>query len=125
MGRVTDVVPGSTGAEAGDGDAGRSRLTLDMGDGRTLPRWFWRAIIAVALSVAAYQFGRSILVQLSGFLLIVAISLFLSFAVEPAVNYLSDRGWKRSRATLFCFVMSLVVTSVPKVSLTHRLESSR
>ena len=84
-------------------------ISLRMGDGRALPRWFWRAIVAVALSVAAYQFGRSILIQLQGFLLIVAISLFLSFAVEPAVNFLSDRGWKRSVATLFCFLVLFVV----------------
>ncbi len=89
--------------------AGAPHVSLRMGDGRALPRWFWRAIVAVALSVAAYQFGRSILVQLQGFLLIVAISLFLSFAVEPAVNYLSDRGWRRSPATLFCFLVLFVV----------------
>lgn len=65
--------------------------------------------MAVALSIAAYQFGRSVLVQLSGFLLIIAISLFLSFAIEPAVNHLEDRGWKRSPATLFCFLMLVVV----------------
>lgn len=80
-----------------------------MGDGRNLPRWFWRAVVAIALSVAAFQFGRSILVKLQGFLLIVAISLFLSFAVEPAVNWLSDRGWRRSPATLFCFIALFVV----------------
>lgn len=80
-----------------------------MGDGRALPRWFWRAILAVGLSVAAYQFGRSVLIQLQGFLLIVAVAMFLSFAVEPAVNFLSDRGWKRSVATLFCFVVLIVV----------------
>ena len=80
-----------------------------MGDGRSLPHWFWRAIVAVGLSVGAYQFGRSVLVQLQGFLLIVAISLFLSFAMEPAVNFLADRGWKRSIATLFCFVLLILI----------------
>jgi len=84
-------------------------VSLRMGDGRSLPRWFWRAIVAVGLSVATYQFGRSVLVQLQGFLLIVAISLFLSFAMEPAVNFLADRGWKRSVATLFCFVLLILI----------------
>ena len=105
---MTDVAdpPGSPAP------AGGAELALRMGDGKVLPRWFWRALIAGALTVAAYQFGRSILVQLSGFLLMVAISLFLSFAVEPAVNHLSDRGWKRSRATLFCFVVLFLVSGV-------------
>jgi predicted PurR-regulated permease PerM len=64
------------------------------------------------LVVIGFQFGRSILIQLSGLLLLVAISLFLSFAVEPAVNHLSDRGWRRSLATLFCFVVLAVVSLV-------------
>lgn len=89
-----------------------SELRLHMGTGRQLPKWFWRAIFAVMLVVIGFQFGRSILVQLSGLLLLVAISLFLSFAVEPAVNHLSDRGWRRSLATLFCFAVLAVVTSV-------------
>ena len=104
---MTDVDPAAP-ASAEE----QPEISLRMGEGKQLPKWFWRAIIAVALSVAAYQFSRSILVQLSGFLLIVAISLFLSFAVEPAVNHLSDRGWKRSVATLFCFVTLFVVGGV-------------
>lgn len=104
---MTDVDPAAPAAAEG-----QPEISLRMGEGKQLPKWFWRAIIAVALSVAAYQFSRSILVQLSGFLLIVAISLFLSFAVEPAVNHLSDRGWKRSVATLFCFVTLFLVGGV-------------
>lgn len=95
---MTDRADEAPSTEPDDGPL----VMLRMGDGRALPRWFWRAILAVAVSVAAYQFGRSILTQLAGFLLIVAISLFLSFAVEPAVNHLADRGWRRSPATLFC-----------------------
>ena len=108
MGRVTDRAEEAAPAEP----EGSPLVTLRMGDGRALPRWFWRAIIAVAVSVAAYQFGRSILTQLAGFLLIVAISLFLSFAVEPAVNFLSDRGGRRSPATLFCFFVLFLVGGV-------------
>lgn len=84
-------------------DAGAAGLSLNMGEGRQLPRWFWRAVVAVGFAIAVFQIGRSIIDRLTGLLVIIAISLFLSFAVEPAVNWLADKGWKRSRATLFCF----------------------
>jgi predicted PurR-regulated permease PerM len=93
----------SVPAPPGPPEAAGQDLVLHLGPGRQLPRWFWRAIGAVAVSVAAYQFGRGMFERLTGFITILALSLFLSFAVEPAVNYLADRGWRRSRATLFCF----------------------
>lgn len=105
---MTDVAPPPS-TPAGDAAAPTNGLTLGMGEGRQLPKWFWRAIGAVAVSFAVYQLGRSIIDKLTGLLVILAISLFLSFAVEPAVNWLSDRGWRRSRATLFCFLVLFVV----------------
>lgn len=110
-----DVPDGPQDTRPGDpagSDGGTPNLSLRMGDGHGLPRWFWRAVIAVMVSVAAYQFGRSMVVRLQGFLLIVAISLFVSFAVEPAVNWLADRGWRRSPATLFCFLVLFVIGGV-------------
>ncbi len=67
---------------------------------RTLPRW---AIPAIALfwlgflltSAAHFVFGR-----LSGLLVLLLVSLFLALAVEPGVNRLSARGWRRGRATM-------------------------
>lgn len=105
-------------AAPGDPPAGpspaaeRAGLHLDLADGRQLPRWFWRAAVAVMVVVVGFRFGEAILERLSGLLLLLAISLFLSFAVEPAVNYLSDRGWRRSLATLFCFAVLAVVSSL-------------
>lgn len=114
---MTDLATGQPSDGPSDPDTGPTAdatpgLSLRMGDGRVLPKWFWRAVVAVAVSVAAYQFSRSILVQLQGFLLVLAISLFLSFAVEPAVNWLADRGWRRSPATLFCFAALFVIGGI-------------
>ena len=83
-------------------------LILRFGSGKQLPRWFWRAIIAVMVVFAAYQTGKTVVSKLSGLLIIVAIALFLSFAIEPAVNWLADRGWKRSQATLLAFFLLFV-----------------
>lgn len=73
--------------------------------GQALPRWFWRAIFAVAFSAAAFMIARGVLERLESLIRVLVISLFLSFALEPVVNILAKRGWKRGRATLACFVI--------------------
>jgi predicted PurR-regulated permease PerM len=98
-------------ADALSVDGGSGALTLDAGDTR-VPRWFWRVAISVMVAVALYQFSRYVFTQLSGLLLLVVVALFLSFAVEPAVDKLQDRGWKRSVATLVCFLVVFVGTGV-------------
>jgi predicted PurR-regulated permease PerM len=111
-GGIPSGAPGASPAVAEPAAAGPAQLVLQMGEGRQLPRWFWRAVVAVGVSFAVYQIGRSVIDRLTGLLVIIAISLFLSFAVEPAVNHLADRGWRRSRATLFCFAMLFAVGGV-------------
>jgi predicted PurR-regulated permease PerM len=59
--------------------------------------------------------------QLSSFLTMIGTALFLSFALEPAVDYLASRGWKRGTATgliflvLFGALVLLVALIVPAV----------
>ncbi|HVE98348.1 MAG TPA: AI-2E family transporter [Mycobacteriales bacterium] len=61
---------------------------------------------AVLLSVLGL-FGLVValwaLERLRNVLLLVALSFFLGFAIEPAVNRLARRGWARGRATLTVF----------------------
>jgi len=73
--------------------------------GSQLPKWFWRAVVAIAFSVATFMVVTGSLAKLEGLIRILAVALFLSFAVEPAVNFLANRGWRRGRATLACFVL--------------------
>jgi len=103
----------SSGADPGGSvtDGGASSLVVNAGDGR-VPRWFWRVAVSVMVAVALFQFGRYVFTRLSGLLLLVVVSLFLSFAVEPAVDKLEDRGWKRSVATLMCFLLVFVGTGI-------------
>ncbi len=42
---------------------------------------------------------RSLWTSLSWLVVLVAVSLFLSLAIEPGVNWLAARGWKRGTAT--------------------------
>ena len=45
--------------------------------------------------------------QLGSFFTMIGIALFLSFALEPAVDYLATRGWKRGTATGLIFLILL------------------
>lgn len=77
-----------------------------------MPGWVPRAIILFFVVQLVYQFSLSALVSLRGFLLTVLVSLFLSFAIEPAVNALERRGMKRGLGTALVFVILLIIVSI-------------
>src|SRR5436189_760169 len=95
----------------------------------SMPPWLPEAIKMAGkrLGFALFAAGISILVflylvdQLSSFLTMIGIALFLSFALEPAVDYLATRGWKRGAATglifliLFGAIVLLAALIVPAV----------
>lgn len=66
-------------------------------------------VLGIAGGVVLAGIADSLLHRLAGFLQIILISLFLSFAVEPAVGYLAKRGWRRGAATGLVFLAVLVV----------------
>lgn len=66
--------------------------------GRT-PRWVPRAILLFWLGYLGMVLSRYTLLRLRTLILLLVVSLFLSFAIEPGVNRLVARGWKRGRAT--------------------------
>jgi predicted PurR-regulated permease PerM len=74
-----------------------------------MPDWVPRAIILFFLGVAALFTGYALLRQLRSLLLILVVSLFLAFALEPAVNFLARRGWRRGSATGLVFLGLVVV----------------
>jgi len=107
----------SDNAEAGadvpqdPSESGPMTIGALMGE-RQLPSWFWRAVVAIGFSVLVFIGLRSTIERLTSLLGILFISLFLSFAIEPAVNHLAARGWRRGRATLACFVLLFGVGGV-------------
>lgn len=62
----------------------------------------------VAVVLAAYALLNMIL-ALRGILVMLLVSLFLAFAMEPAVQWLGRRGWARGLATGAVFVALLLV----------------
>jgi predicted PurR-regulated permease PerM len=81
-------------------------------EARRVPRWvvpavavFWAGFLATL--VVRFFWGR-----LSGLFLLIALSVFLALAIEPGVNRLARRGWRRGSATallLFGTLLAFVV----------------
>ena len=64
-----------------------------------MPRWVPRAIVLFWVGFIVTLVARELFHQISDFLILLVISLFLALAIEPAVNRLAARGWKRGTAT--------------------------
>jgi predicted PurR-regulated permease PerM len=100
------------GADADLVDAVADAPVTPEDDG--LPRWVVRAVAVfwagfLVASAAQFFWGK-----LSGLFVLLAISVFPALAVEPGVNRLARRGWRRGRATaLILFgVMALFLVFV-------------
>ena len=93
-------------ADAAHGDA--------VGAGDRMPPWLWRATILVfGMGLAAYA-ALVFIRQIRSLILWLIAALFLSFALEPAVNWLVKHGWRRGLATLavLAFLALLVVVLI-------------
>jgi predicted PurR-regulated permease PerM len=66
---------------------------------RHMPRWMLRAIVLFWMAFLAVGLLRHLWDRLDGLILLLLISLFLALAIEPGVNRLARRGWRRGRAT--------------------------
>jgi len=82
-----------------------SRTEVDI----ATPPWLVRAFLLAAATVCALMFGLWMLDRLRSLLTILLISLFLAFAIEPAVNWLAARGMRRGPATGIVFVGLIAV----------------
>ena len=85
------AVPGLVGADGTPLSAPRSR---------SLPHW---AIPAIGLFWIGYLLtaaAQHVFHRLSGLIVLLLASVFLSLAIEPGVNRLAARGWRRGQATM-------------------------
>ncbi len=73
-----------------------------------MPAWVPRAILLFLVGAAGLFTVRWLLQELQSFLVLVVVSLFLSFALEPAVNRLNRLGIRRGLATAMVMLGSLV-----------------
>jgi predicted PurR-regulated permease PerM len=74
-----------------------------------LPRWYikavWYAIFAIILTIIGWYIAS----RLTDLMITVMICFFLAFAIEPTVNRLNARGWKRGRATLLIYGLGVLL----------------
>jgi predicted PurR-regulated permease PerM len=80
-------------------------------DPRALPPWLPRAIGLCLLGVAGLFVVWWLLQRLRTLLILVLVSLFLAIAIEPAVNSLARRGWRRGVATAVVFLVLFVAAA--------------
>lgn len=87
----------------------------DPAPGAHMPVWIPKAVITTILLAAAALGTWQVVKALKSLIVWLVISLFLSFALEPAVNWLSERGWRRGLATAFLlfglFILGIVLVA--------------
>ena len=74
-----------------------------------MPRWVPRAIGLLMASVVGLALIYWLAFRLRSFFVVILVSLFLSFALEPAVNWLAERGWRRGLATAAAFLVTTML----------------
>ncbi|MGY1977107.1 AI-2E family transporter [Nocardia gipuzkoensis] len=81
------------------------------GAARGMPPWLPRAFLLAAATITGLLAAFWVLERLQGLLTVLLVSLFLAFAIEPAVNWLARRGMRRGPATglVFLILTALVV----------------
>ncbi len=72
---------------------------------RGMPPWLPRVFLLAAATVTGLLAAFWVLERLQGLLTVLLVSLFLAFAIEPAVNWLALRGMRRGPATGLVFLV--------------------
>ncbi|WP_188828918.1 AI-2E family transporter [Nocardia camponoti] len=83
----------------------------------TPPRWLPRSLLYTALAIAGLIAAFWILGKLAGLLTVLLVSIFLAFAIEPAVNWLARHGIKRGLGTGIVFLVLLAVVAAFVITL--------
>jgi predicted PurR-regulated permease PerM len=94
----------------------RAPASDEAADSEAAPGWVMAAVRLLArrlvITLIAAALGTILLLtlvdRLRGLIGILVTALFLSFAIEPAVNRLAARGWRRGAATGLIFVVVVV-----------------
>ena len=83
-----------------------------LGPRDAMPPWLARAMVWFFGGVVALVVGSWLLGRLQDLIITLLIALFVSFALEPAVNSLAARGWRRGTATGFVFGVFVLLAAL-------------
>ncbi len=81
------------------------------------PRWLPRAVLTTAVVFLAVGLAWGIIAQLKDLFIIVLSALFVGFAIEPGVNWLAKRGWKRGLGTAAIYLAGILVFTAVSAAL--------
>jgi predicted PurR-regulated permease PerM len=107
----TDVDP-----NVGRIDASGTRFDRRSTD-RTLPRWVIPAVTIFWTGFLLTFVARHVFNRLADLLILLLVSLFVALAIEPGVNKLAARGWRRWRATVAILLSVLLAFLVFLVAI--------
>ena len=71
-------------------------------DAERPPAWVTRAVVTLMVGIAALWCLRGVVTSLRPLVIMLLVSLFLSFALEPAVNRLERLGLRRVSVPRWC-----------------------
>ena len=99
-----------TMASEGTGEPERAELRLPPWP------WIWKLLGAIVVTWFAASLFFAFFVAIRNLLIWAIIALFASFALEPAVDWLAKRGWRRGVATSL-LLFGLAILGVVMVAL--------
>jgi predicted PurR-regulated permease PerM len=109
---AADGAAGARADAAADDDAGHPRVTRyppwSSAFLRHAALWLFAAIVG---GIFLSRLADSLAHRLAGIIQLIVVSLFLSFAIEPAVGWLARRGWRRGLATGLIFLAVAVAAA--------------
>lgn len=86
-------------------------MVAAMDDGRTVPVWVKRAIVGFWVGGLATFYAVGVVRALRTLLVVLLVSLFVAFALEPAVNAMARRGVRRGLGTVIVFAILTVLAA--------------
>jgi predicted PurR-regulated permease PerM len=81
-------------------------------NGRRMPSWVVPAVVVFWIGFLGAGLVKHLWNRVDGLMLLLLISLFCALAIEPGVNRLARRGWRRGRATALILVGALALLLV-------------